>query len=447
MRPLRSSHIAEASNICDIACVLPRSPHLRFFLLIAFLSMLASCEMFDRLREDLETLEKERTQYFGTVENQASSGESVVVVYMGNEDGSEILDYRVLPTPGEFEIWLFQRNGWFFAFADANRDLIFQPSESYGWSNHGNPIHPGYFSGRQISIQIAAADSGQPPPPANLIGRSPDGVAVLQGVGIGELADIEEERFSEESANKGLWQPYAAVLDKVAGIFFTEPYDEGRVPILLVHGIGGYPAQFKPLIQAIDRNRYQVWFANYPSGLRLGTTGNSLFQMMEILHSRFHFENAHLVAHSMGGLVSRSYLQECTEKQACGYLKTFTSIASPFGGVESASMGVEYAPAVIPSWLDLQPTSEFLSGLFSRPLPPSVEYYLFFAYHMDLSIEDMLSIESSDGVIALSSQLRREAQDEAARVIGFDQTHTGILSDPQMLDKVLAIIESKDGFR
>jgi hypothetical protein len=58
-----------------------------------------------------------------------------------------------------------------------------------------------------------------------------------------------------------------------------------------------------------------------------------------------------------------------------------------------------------------------------------------------------LSIESSDGVIALSSQLRREAQDEAARVIGFDQTHTGVLSEPQMLDTVLEIIESKDGFR
>jgi pimeloyl-ACP methyl ester carboxylesterase len=233
----------------------------------------------------------------------------------------------------------------------------------------------------------------------------------------------------------------------VAGIFFTEPYDEGRVPILLVHGIEGYPAQFKPLIQAIDRSHYQVWFANYPAGLRLGTIGSSLFRLMEILHSRFQFENAHLVAHSMGGLVSRSYLQECTNKKACGYLKTFTSIASPFGGVQSAAMGVEYAPAIIPSWLDLQPTSEFLSSLFTRPLPATVEHYLLFAYHMDLSINDMLSIESSDGVIALSSQLRREAQDEAARVIGFDQTHTGVLSDTQMLDTVLEIIESKDGFR
>jgi len=426
--------------------MLTRSTHLYFFLLLAFVPFLSSCETFDRLRDDLMTLEKERTQFFGTVENQASSNDSVVVVYMGTQDGSEILSFRVLPTPGEFEIWLYQRNAWFFAFADANGDLVFQPSESYGWGNLGRPIHPGYFSDRHIRIQIATADSGQPPPPVNLIGRSPDGVARLQGVGIGELAEVDEQRFSAEAANKGLWQPYAAVLDEAAGVFFTEPYDERRIPILLVHGIGGYPAQFKPLIEVIDRDRYQIWFANYPSGLRLETLGNSLFQMMEILQSRFHFENVHLVAHSMGGLVSRSYLQECTKKKACGYLKTFTSIASPFGGVKSAAMGVEYAPAVIPSWLDLQPTSEFLSSLFTGSLPASVEHYLLFAYHKDLSVNDLLSIESSDGVIELSSQLRREAQDEATRVIGFDQTHTGILSDPQMLDTVLKIIESEGDF-
>ena len=110
-------------------------------------------------------------------------------------------------------------------------------------------------------------------------------------------------------------------------------------------------------------------------------------------------------------------------------------------------MGVEYAPAIIPLWLDLQPTSEFLSGLFSRPLATSVEHFLLFTCHMGLSIEDVLFIESSDGVIALSSELRREAQDEAAKVIGFDQTHTGVLTDPQMLDRVLEIIESTDGLR
>jgi len=70
-----------------------------------------------------------------------------------------------------------------------------------------------------------------------------------------------------------------------------------------------------------------------------------------------------------------------------------------------------------------------------------------FAYQLDLSTGDMLSEERSDGVKALSSQFRREARDGAARVIAFDQGRTGILSDPQMLDTVPGIIESKDGFR
>jgi len=66
---------------------------------------------------------------------------------------------------------------------------------------------------------------------------------------------------------------------------------------------------------------------------------------------------------------------------------------------------------------------------------------------MDLSTCGMLSEEESDGVKALSSQFRHEVQVGAARVTAFDQERTDILSDPQMLDTVLGIIESKDGFR
>ena len=38
--------------------------------------------------------------------------------------------------------------------------------------------------------------------------------------------------------------------------------------------------------------------------------------------------------------------------------------------------------------------------------------------------------DSSDGVVALASQLRPEAQEEARSLRGFDATHTGILASP-----------------
>lgn len=142
----------------------------------------------------------------------------------------------------------------------------------------------------------------------------------------------------------------------------------------------------------------------------------------------------------MGGLVSRKYINDCIELDGCRYLKTFTTIASPYGGVKSAGMGVEYAPTVVPVWKDLSPDSDFLSGLFNVNLPKSMENYLLFAYHAD----DIISLENSDGVIALSSQLRREAQEQATNVLGFDQTHVAVLEDPELLVTISRILNGNN---
>jgi hypothetical protein len=50
----------------------------------------------------------------------------------------------------------------------------------------------------------------------------------------------------------------------------------------------------------------------------------------------------------------------------------------------------------------------------------------------------------------VASQLRAEAQDEAAGVYGFDDTHTGILEDPQVslqVNRLLDEATSRDAAR
>lgn len=42
-------------------------------------------------------------------------------------------------------------------------------------------------------------------------------------------------------------------------------------------------------------------------------------------------------------------------------------------------MGVDYAPAVIPSWIDMIPHSPFQQTLFQAPLSSQIDYYLFLA--------------------------------------------------------------------
>jgi pimeloyl-ACP methyl ester carboxylesterase len=214
--------------------------------------------------------------------------------------------------------------------------------------------------------------------------------------------------------------------------------------VLFVHGITGFPAQFSDLLDSLDRDRYQAWFFNYPSGFYLPTIGEGLYRVMEQIRRRLGFKRLHLIAHSMGGLVAQSYVQNCQEEAACEYLETFISIASPFNGMDSAKSGVEYAPEVVPSWRDLAPGSDFLETLFERPLPASARHYLMFTYHLDRSFGDMVSVESSDGVVPLRSQLRHEAQNQAKRVAGFDQTHVGVLSDPALLETITGILSSRD---
>ena len=80
-----------------------------------------------------------------------------------------------------------------------------------------------------IEISIEKAGSGQAPPPQELVGRHIDNFAKLQDVSIGVVASLDEERLSEEAAEKGLWQPFASVSDFC--LQTGAPYSSGFVSL------------------------------------------------------------------------------------------------------------------------------------------------------------------------------------------------------------------------
>jgi len=57
----------------------------------------------------------------------------------------------------------------------------------------------------------------------------------------------------------------------------------------------------------------------------------------------------------------------------------FLTLSTPWGGHQAAQIGVEHAPAVIPSWIDMIPNSPFQKSLFQTPLSDQIDYYLFLA--------------------------------------------------------------------
>ena len=86
----------------------------------------------------------------------------------------------------------------------------------------------------------------------------------------------------------------------------------------------------------------------------------------------------------------------------------------------------------------MSPESEFVSALFDTSLPNGIPFHLLFGFHKD----GFIVAGSSDGVIQLSSQLRREAQEEATWMRGFDEGHVSILRDQAVIGNVFALIES-----
>jgi hypothetical protein len=88
-------------------------------------------------------------------------------------------------------------------------------------------------------------------------------------------------------------------------------------------------------------------------------------------------------------------------------------------------------------WRDVAAGSDYLQSLFAVPLPKETKFYLMFAFRRNSASFG----ESDDETVSLASALGSDAQREAVRIYGFDDSHNGILEDPAtsaLLDRLLA---------
>ena len=169
-----------------------------------------------------------------------------------------------------------------------------------------------------------------------------------------------------------------------AAVYFLEEYDPTKDPVLFVHGVTGHPGNWKYLAGALDRSRFQPWFVYYPTAPHLDRVARGIVRTLGALQVKYGFSRLILVAHSMGGLVTRSainYVVAVAGGRRVVSVPAFVSISTPFGGHAAAAAGVKHAPVVAPSWEDMAPGSAFLKGLPETALPPETEYSLLFSYH------------------------------------------------------------------
>ena len=125
-----------------------------------------------------------------------------------------------------------------------------------------------------------------------------------------EMCDLDDlkiqnvilpERFSEET-----------------GLYFLQPYDPKKIPLVFVHGLVSSPDAFRNIINDLApepwfRQNYQIWLFNYPTGNPWLYSSMKFREQMRLAcaFARTKGDDRNLnkmvvVSHSMGGLVTRS---------------------------------------------------------------------------------------------------------------------------------------------
>jgi len=387
---------------------------------IAILIALASSGcMFGSLKSNLDQME-EHAEVTGEVSAEDWNEKPLIVgvLRLAERDGApdHPYDKYEMTEPGEYTFYLPPGRYRFLAYEDTNNNFSWDEAEGERIASYSN------FSAVELRatemrghVDIHITDRpirDRPEVSHEQMNR--------RERGMGDVTPLTAERFGPETGPRGLWSPMEFLDTPGWGVYQLQEFEQGKVPVLFVHGISGYPQEFTQLIAGLDRERFQPWVLHYPSGFDLDIIATAMQRVLNEIRHEAGYEHMCVVAHSMGGVLMRLFLKNHREEEA-RFVHTYVSIVSPVGGMASAGMGASSAPVVVPSWRNLDPAGNTIPVLFDTPLPDGLEYHLFFA-HQD---------GESDTVVALSSQLRAEAMAEAVDMHGFSGTHTSVLRDPR----------------
>ena len=416
----------------------------RLIVLVSTLWLVSGCMLFE-LHEDLE----EQDRYgsvSGTVQSDSPYHKPLQVllvkVNMEDDTGNTIVNSTVMYKPGPFQFLVLPGNYMVGAFEDRNEDMSFNPDEYVGWYGAPDPIvveSDKEYKGLSVALRPPEQARRQFPllyelPPFQV---SED---LIREFRVGEVVKLTDPRFAVKNGNMGFWEPLKFMEEVGGGIFFLQKYDPQKIPILIVHGAGGNPGEFKHIIESLNRDKFQPWVLFYPSGMRLGIVSRWATETIAILQVQHKFERLYILAHSMGGLVARDVINRMIREGGGKVLRLFVSMSTPWDGHVFAAKGVKQCPVVIPAWYDMVPGSPFIKSLFETPLPAHLEYNLLFSYHGGWH---WTIPHNNDGTVSLRSELFLPAELSAKKVLGFDVTHGGILLSPTVIDRLNILFEER----
>lgn len=129
------------------------------------------------------------------------------------------------------------------------------------------------------------------------------------------LAYFLNNPLLNQLATYGLLRPDAS--QALAGLYMLQPYEQGKIPVLMVHGLWSSPLTWVEMFNDLRsqpeiREAYQFWFYFYPTGQPFWTSAAQMRADLRQLHESLDPAGQEpalgqmvLVGHSMGGLVSK----------------------------------------------------------------------------------------------------------------------------------------------
>ncbi|MCW5658671.1 MAG: alpha/beta hydrolase [Burkholderiaceae bacterium] len=406
----------------------------KLLLLLVSSSLLAGCTLV-KLKEESRSFYSS-TVLVGRIDAPPNwDGAIIVAAFTRTLGRIETAHQALLHEAGGYELIVEKGEYGLFAFGDRNNNRIYDPGEPAGEYPGSGPV---VASGQGVIAGLDIALIESPQRSLSLAPGTAFDVRLGHSTQAGALANLDAPVFSAANGNRAYWAPMEFFKETGGNIYFLGPYDPQRIPVLFVHGAAGSPQDWRYFFDHLDRTRYQPWFFFYPSGASLDSMAYLLFWKLFNLQARYPFERIHLTAHSMGGLVVRTFL--LNHGSQFPQAKLFVTLSTPWAGEPSAEIGVKHSPAVVPSWNDMQPDGRFMKTLFERPLPSGIDHYLLFGHKGGYS---MLR-PNNDGTVTLASQLRSPAQAEARMVFGFDEDHVSILSSAQVFAHYQTILAGAD---
>ena len=405
--------------------------------MVIILLPLLGCQSVVRLSKDLK--ERSRSVLLSGVVRAVSTPEDVLVVATTRpdaEDGEaltgsdawsarEMVAFSRLTSSLAFALVVPEnRHYWVAAFGDRNGNGRWDAEEE------GGEIEINTGTGADHEIKVLEINLGKRPESYEkvTVPRDLRGTEAIR-IRTGELSTLDDPHLSSEAGLRGLWQPLAYGREIGFGIDFLEPYDPGRTGVLFLNGAGGSPQDWRAAIEELDRARFQPWVLVYPSGSPLVEMVDGTVGVLEELGKVYDVDHVILVAHSMGGLIARAVTDQMTSSESRPTVDLLVTVSTPFLGHSAAGLGVRYSLAVVPSWRDLEPGSNYLAHLAKSRLRGRVPHIVFFSF----GGPSWLMSYNNDGSVGIASQLPPWLQEDAELVRGFDRDHMEILADPDML--------------